>query len=98
MPLARTSASNRFIVSSGPKPLLIDISPSAAIACTPHNHIAAIAARPMALFGRTLAISFFAEEARRIEFPIGRESVAVGHLDLRQALAIELAIRGKDAI
>src|SRR5215467_2496452 len=42
MPLAFTSASSRYIVSSGPKLLLIVVSPSAAMACAPDRHIAAI--------------------------------------------------------
>src|SRR5262245_17388607 len=42
MPLAFTSASSRFIVSLGPKLLLIVISPSAAMACAPNRHIDAI--------------------------------------------------------
>jgi hypothetical protein len=49
------------MVSSGPKALLIVISPSAAIAHTPHSHINAVAARPAAHFDRGRAISFLAE-------------------------------------
>jgi hypothetical protein len=42
MDLARTSASNRLIVSSGPKLLRSVINPSAAIACTPDSQLVAI--------------------------------------------------------
>jgi hypothetical protein len=41
IPFAFTWASSRFMVSFGPWLLRIVINPSAAIACTPHSHIAA---------------------------------------------------------
>src|SRR5215813_12465191 len=40
MPFAFTWASSRFMVSFGPWLLRIVINPPAAIACTPHSHIA----------------------------------------------------------
>src|SRR5215831_17681605 len=45
IPFAFTWASSRFIVSFGPWLLRIVINPSAAIACTPHSHIAAANAK-----------------------------------------------------
>src|SRR5215467_11686297 len=42
MPLAFTSASSRVIVSLGPKWLWMVVRPSAAMACAPDRHIAAI--------------------------------------------------------
>src|SRR5262249_53573331 len=59
MPLAFTSASSRFIVSLGPKLLLTVISPSAAMACAPDRHIAAINASIL----RKMVIAYFPRQA-----------------------------------
>ena len=72
-------------------------SPSAAIACTPNRHVNAIAARPTVHIDRGRA-SFLAEYSRRIECWIGREPVAIGHLDLWQFFTVELSIRGKNSV
>src|SRR5215467_11264323 len=54
-PFAFTSASSRFIVSLGPWLLRNVINPSAAIACTPHSHIAAANAKFRDLLRRPAA-------------------------------------------
>src|ERR1700730_15279215 len=64
MPLAFTSASSRCIVSPGPKALFTVTNPSAAIACAPDSHVAAINAKIailIAAFARD-AISLLPEQ------------------------------------
>src|SRR5262249_49803904 len=100
-PLAFTSASSRFMVSSGPKALLMVISPSAAIARTPNkNHVAAINTKAASLVGglTTLTISFLSARPGWPELRLRNKTVAILHLDVWQTCLVELAVGGKDAV